>query len=186
MARKYGSRKRRQVPWAGWAKIAPQGHARTVMKRNCGRKCFLGPDKSFPVCAKGTCKVNSKGAWAAYIRAREWGKKKSSYKGEARPRHRRSGLHPRREEGEAYPGERRVQSGRRRRPEIQVPQIRVPEVEELRSQNPQRRHAQVPQGLPPPARRSGAPGQQDREAWPLQQEVHQEERPQVSGDTRIV
>jgi len=90
MARKYGSRKRRQVPWAGWAKIAPQGHARTVMKRNCGRKCFLGPDKSFPVCAKGTCKVNSKGAWAAYIRAREWGKKKSSYKGEARPRHRRS------------------------------------------------------------------------------------------------
>ena len=59
------------------------------MLRDCGRKCFLGPDKSFPICARGTCKVNDKGLYAAYVRAREWGKKRSSYKGKARPRHAR-------------------------------------------------------------------------------------------------
>ena len=79
------SYRRREVPWAGWAKISPKGHERTVMLRDCGRKCFLGPGKSFPVCAKGTCRINTKGAYAAYIRAREWGKKPSSYHGEARP-----------------------------------------------------------------------------------------------------
>jgi len=82
--------RRRRVPWAGWGKISPKGYQRTVMKRDCGKKCFLGPDKSFPVCAADTCDVNDKGLWAAYIRAKEWGKKPSSYKGKARPRHRRS------------------------------------------------------------------------------------------------
>ena len=80
---------RKSVPWAGWGKIAPQGHARTVMLRDCGRKCFLGPKKSFPVCAKGTCRVNKKGLYAAYVRARQWGKPHSSYHGKSRPRHRR-------------------------------------------------------------------------------------------------
>ena len=93
--RKHSSKKRsrgtrKKMPWAGWAKLAPKGKARTTMKRKCGKKCFLGPKKSFPVCAKGTCKVNKKGLWAAYIRAREWGKKPSSYKGRGHPRHRRS------------------------------------------------------------------------------------------------
>ena len=73
------------MPWAGWSKISPKGHARTVMKRKCGKKCFLGPKKSFPICAKGTCKVNKKGLYAAYIRARQWGKRRSSYKGRSRP-----------------------------------------------------------------------------------------------------
>ncbi len=91
-SRRAGTRKSRRrggraVPWKGWGKIAPQGHARTVMLRKCGRKCFLGPRKSFPVCAKGTCKINKKGLYAAYIRARQWGKKRSSYKGRSRPRH---------------------------------------------------------------------------------------------------
>ena len=84
------SRKRKSVPWAGWGKVAPQGHARTVMLRDCGSKCFLGPKKSFPICSKGTCKINRKGVWAAYIRARQWGGKKSKYKGKTRPRHKRS------------------------------------------------------------------------------------------------
>ena len=84
------NRKTRKLPWSGWSKLAPKGKARTTMKRNCGKKCFLGPKKSFPVCAKGTCKVNKKGLWAAYIRAREWGNKPSSYKGRSRPRHKRS------------------------------------------------------------------------------------------------
>lgn len=90
MARKTRTRKRKQVPWAGWGKIAPKGRERTIMKKRCGKKCFLGPDKSFPVCAKGTCRVSAKGAYAAYIRAREWGKSARSYKGLARPSMKRS------------------------------------------------------------------------------------------------
>ena len=102
-------RKRRPMPDKGWAKLAPFGRARTVMLRNCGKKCFLGPKKSFPICAKGTCRRNRKGIEAAYVRARQWGKKRSSYKSKgkyityhgkkgtrrtwmkgSRPRHRRS------------------------------------------------------------------------------------------------
>ena len=86
-------RTRKQVPWAGWGKEEPKGHERTVMYRKCGRKCFLGPRKyphpSFPICTKGTCRVNPKGLWAAYIRAKQWGKSPSSYKGMSRPTMRR-------------------------------------------------------------------------------------------------
>ena len=78
---------RKSVPWNGWGKLAPHGVQRTRMYKKCGKKCFLGTktrgDKQhpdFPICAKGTCKINKKGLWAAYIRAREWGKKRSSYK----------------------------------------------------------------------------------------------------------
>ena len=92
--RKAGRKKKRKaMPWAGWSKLAPQGKQRTTMYRKCGKKCFLGTktpgDKKhpdFPICAKGTCKVNKKGLYAAYIRARQWGKKRSSYKGKSRPR----------------------------------------------------------------------------------------------------
>ena len=103
------SRRRRSMPWKGWSRVAPRGHARTVMLRKCGKKCFLGPRKSFPICSKGTCKVNRKGVYAAYVRARQWGKPRSAYKSRgkrityhgrkgtrrtymkgSRPRHRRS------------------------------------------------------------------------------------------------
>ena len=83
-------RTRKSVPWKGWAKKSPNMHQRRSMKKRCGKKCFLGPKVSFPVCAKDTCKVNSKGLWAAYIRAKEWGKPRRSYRSKARPRHRRS------------------------------------------------------------------------------------------------
>jgi len=84
---------RKQVPWAGWSNQAPFGAARTRMYKKCGKKCFLGkktlrnkqhPD--FPICTKGTCKVNPKGLYAAYIRAKQWGKKQSSYKKSEHPR----------------------------------------------------------------------------------------------------
>ena len=84
---------RKPMPWAGWAKLAPQGRQRTTMYRRCGKKCFLGtktpgdrqpPD--FPICTKGTCKVNKKGLYAAYIRARQWGKPTRDYRGRTRPR----------------------------------------------------------------------------------------------------
>lgn len=56
----------------GWAKKSPNTHQRTVMMKKCGKKCFLGPHKSFPICAKNTCKINKKGVHAAYVRAREY------------------------------------------------------------------------------------------------------------------
>jgi hypothetical protein len=42
------------------------------MMKKCGKKCFLGPNQSFPICKKNTCKISSKGVYAAYIRARQY------------------------------------------------------------------------------------------------------------------
>ena len=56
----------------GWANQQPGTHQRTVMMKKCGKKCFLGPKKSFPICTKNTCKVNKKGVMAAYMRSREY------------------------------------------------------------------------------------------------------------------
>ena len=53
----------------GWSKKSPGQHQRTVMLRKCGKKCFLGSNKSFPICNKNTCTINKKGIHAAYIRA---------------------------------------------------------------------------------------------------------------------
>lgn len=55
--------------------------------KKCGRKCFLGPNKSFPICKKNTCKISRKGVYAAYVRAKEWGNRRSTYKN-------RKGSHP--------------------------------------------------------------------------------------------
>ena len=75
-------------PWFGWKSLKPSSKKEKItMKRNCGKKCFLGSSvagsqTSFPICSKGTCTINKKGLWAAYIRAREFGspKKKSNKK----------------------------------------------------------------------------------------------------------
>ena len=83
-------RSRRSVPWAGWGKLAPNTKQRKKLLDKCGKKCFLGPDLSFPICPKNSCKVNKKGLYAAYIRSRQWGKKSSSYKGKSRPRRKQS------------------------------------------------------------------------------------------------
>jgi hypothetical protein len=55
----------------GWSQENPNTHQRTIMMNKCGKKCFLGPNKSFPICTKNTCKINRKGVYSAYIRARE-------------------------------------------------------------------------------------------------------------------
>lgn len=67
---------RTPTPWAGWSFKKPGFHQRSVMKEMCGRKCFLGKDKSFPICNKGTCKISDKGLWSAYVRAKEFGSTK--------------------------------------------------------------------------------------------------------------
>lgn len=64
----------------GWKKQKPGYHQRTVMLKRCGRKCFLGPGKSYPICTKNTCKVNAKGVYAAYIRSSQYHRKNISRK----------------------------------------------------------------------------------------------------------
>jgi hypothetical protein len=64
----------------GWKRQAPHFHQRTVMLKKCGRKCFLGACKSFPICKKNTCKVSPKGVYAAYIRARQYSSKGKKYR----------------------------------------------------------------------------------------------------------
>lgn len=56
----------------GWKSEKPGYHQRSFMMQQCGKKCFLGPDKSFPICKKNTCNVSSKGVYAAYIRSRQF------------------------------------------------------------------------------------------------------------------
>ena len=63
---------RKNVPWRGWSKEQPSVHQRTVMLKKCGKKCFLGPGTSFPICTCGTCFQNRRGVQSAYSRAREW------------------------------------------------------------------------------------------------------------------
>lgn len=62
---------RKNVPWRGWKRENPSRHQRTVMLKKCGKKCFLGTRKSFPICKKNTCSVSKKGVYAAYVRARQ-------------------------------------------------------------------------------------------------------------------
>jgi hypothetical protein len=70
----------KNVPWRGWKDVKPTYHGRTVMEEKCGKKCFLGPYKSFPICDMNTCKVDKKGVWSAYIRAKEWATRSKTLK----------------------------------------------------------------------------------------------------------
>ncbi len=70
------SRRRRRSPvkcgaHKGWGAISPGGHERTVMLEKCGEKCFLGRDKTFPICSAGSCRRSPKGVSAACIRGRQ-------------------------------------------------------------------------------------------------------------------
>jgi len=57
----------------GWSRVAPKSIGeRSALMSKCGRRCFLGSSKTFPVCAAGSCKVDRRGVAAAYSRAREW------------------------------------------------------------------------------------------------------------------
>ena len=67
MRKRSQTRKQKSIPWAGWSKLAPKGKQRKTMKKKCGKKCFLGPKGSFPICKKNTCKIIDQGLWAAYI-----------------------------------------------------------------------------------------------------------------------
>lgn len=66
------SKTRKNTPWSGWKKERPGFHQRIVMMNKCGKKCFLGSKKSFPICKKNTCKVSKKGVYAAYVRSQQY------------------------------------------------------------------------------------------------------------------
>jgi hypothetical protein len=66
--------------WKGWKNEKPGYHQKTVMLNKCGNKCFLGPNKSYPICKKNTCKISSKGVHAAYVRSRQFNKRKITKK----------------------------------------------------------------------------------------------------------
>ena len=72
------------TPWTGWN--APSVHERTLLHHKCGRKCFLGPRNKFPICSAGSCKINKKGVWAAYVRARSQTGNKSKHSSKSRKR----------------------------------------------------------------------------------------------------
>lgn len=71
---------RKSLPWTGWKNEKPSTRERTQMLSQCGRPCFLGPRKSFPICTRNTCTINKKGLWAAYVRARARASKKVVYR----------------------------------------------------------------------------------------------------------
>jgi hypothetical protein len=59
----------------GWKYESPNYAERTKMLRRCGKKCFLGSKKSYPICRKNTCKICSHGVYSAYLRASQYRKK---------------------------------------------------------------------------------------------------------------
>jgi hypothetical protein len=73
-------RKKHNVPWKGWKNKSPNHSQRVKMCKKCGKKCFLGKHLSFPICNKNTCKINKKGIYSAYIRARQYSNKGRKYK----------------------------------------------------------------------------------------------------------
>ena len=77
---KKNNRKGRGRATRGWKKMSPGTHQRTLMLKKCGKKCFLGPNKSFPICKKNTCKIMPQGVYSAYIRARQYSSKGKKYK----------------------------------------------------------------------------------------------------------
>ena len=78
---------KKNLAWSGWINERPSRRQRTIMLNECGKKCFLGPGKSFPICKKNTCEISTKGVYSAFVRSREWGRTPKKYKGRSRPRY---------------------------------------------------------------------------------------------------
>ncbi len=55
-----------------WRTQHPSYHQKTIMFNKCGKQCFLGIKKSFPICKKNTCSISKLGIMAAYKRAKEY------------------------------------------------------------------------------------------------------------------
>ena len=62
----------RGIATRGWKNQQPNNYQKKIMLKKCGKKCFLGNKKHFPICKKNTCKISSKGIYSAYIRAKQY------------------------------------------------------------------------------------------------------------------
>ena len=65
------TRKQLMRTYKSWRKNQPTRHQRTLQLKRCGKKCFLGSKKSFPICNAGSCNPSKGGLISAYVRARE-------------------------------------------------------------------------------------------------------------------
>ena len=65
------TRKQLLKTFKSWRRNQPTRRQRTLQLKRCGKKCFLGSKKSFPICNAGSCKPSKGGLIAAYVRARE-------------------------------------------------------------------------------------------------------------------
>ena len=74
------SKTRKIHRFRGWKREKPGFHQKTIMLHKCGKKCFLGRDKKYPICKKNTCRVSKKGVYAAYIRSKQYHNKNISNK----------------------------------------------------------------------------------------------------------
>jgi hypothetical protein len=74
------TRKQLLKTFKSWRKNNPTARERTLQLKKCGKKCFLGAKKSFPICKKNTCKISKKGVYAAYVRARQYHRRNISQK----------------------------------------------------------------------------------------------------------
>lgn len=72
--------KKNNKSWKNWSQLSPNKSQRKLMNKKCGKKCFLGPNLTFPICRKYTCKVDKRGVLAAFIRAQYWNKTKKNKK----------------------------------------------------------------------------------------------------------
>jgi hypothetical protein len=54
--------------------------SKQIMLKRCGRRCFLGSSKSFPICNKNTCNISKKGVQSSYNCARQYHHNKTSRK----------------------------------------------------------------------------------------------------------
>ena len=65
------TRKQLLKTFKSWRRNQPTRRQRTLQLKRCGKKCFLGSKKSFPICSAGSCKPSKGGIISAYVRARE-------------------------------------------------------------------------------------------------------------------
>jgi hypothetical protein len=73
------TRKQMLRSYKSWRRNNPTTHQRTLQMKRCGKKCFLGSKKSFPICNAGSCKRSKGGIMSAYVRAREIEKHRAPY-----------------------------------------------------------------------------------------------------------
>ena len=65
------TRKQLLKTFKSWRRNQPTRRQRSLQLKRCGKKCFLGSKKSFPICNAGSCKPSKGGLIAAYVRSRE-------------------------------------------------------------------------------------------------------------------